>query len=83
MAICAYLNASGQLVQNAVVALNDCTGYVILDKADWTQYGLVQSLITIPNSADFQAAWQAGFITPMAIGLVAWCVSKIVKMFDD
>jgi hypothetical protein len=83
MAICAVLDASGYVIQQAATALDACQGFVMLDKADWTQYGLVQSLITIPNSADFSAAWMAGFVPPMAVGLVAACVSKIISVWDN
>lgn len=38
---------------------------------------------TIPDSADFGAAWSAGFITPMAVGFVAWCCSKILSIWND
>lgn len=38
---------------------------------------------TIPDAEDFGAAWSAGFVTPMAIGFVAWCCSKIVSMWND
>lgn len=82
MAICAALDAAGVVIQQATIPLEQCTGFVLLDKADWVQNGLIQSLITIPNSADFQALWIAGFATPMAAGLVAFCVGKIAGMFD-
>ena len=82
MAICAALDLAGQIVQQATIPLEQCTGFVLLDKADWVQYGLVQSLITLPDTADFQTAWMAGFVTPMAIGLVAYCVGKICSVWD-
>ncbi len=83
MAICAFLAPTGELIQQAHIPLNECTGFVILDKADWVQYGLIQSLITIPNSADAQTAWMAGFVTPMAVGLVAWACAALVNFWKD
>jgi len=82
MAICAAIDAAGVVIQQASIPLEQCAGFVLLDKADWTQYGLIQSLITIPAGADFQAAWMAGFVMPAAIGLVAYGVGKICSMFD-
>jgi len=82
MAICAALDASGVVIQQATIPLNSCTGFVLLDKADYVQNGLVQGLLTIPAGADFQALWMSGFVTPMAVGLVAYCVGKIVSVFD-
>lgn len=82
MAICAVLDASGFVVQQAAIPLEQCAGFVLLDKVDWVQYGLVQSLITIPTADEFQTVWAAGFITPMAIGLIAYCVEKILSIWD-
>ena len=82
MAICAALNASGQVIQQAATALNDCTGFVLLDKADWLQYGMVQGLITIPSGAEFAALWAAGFVVPVTLGLIAYCVGQLVKFWD-
>jgi hypothetical protein len=81
MAICAQIDASGFVKELATVALNDCTGFVLLDKADFVSNGLVQTLITIPAGEDFATAWSAGFIPPMTIGLIAWSVAKIVNMW--
>jgi len=83
MAICIAMDNQGRFIQMAGVSLNDCTGFVMLDKADWVQYGLVQSLITIPDSQTFQAAWLAGFVTPMVIGLIAYCVGKVVAVWNQ
>jgi thiamine transporter ThiT len=82
MAICAALDLAGQIVQQATIPLEQCTGFVLLDKADWVQYGLIQSLITIPEVADFRTAWMAGFVTPMVVGLVAYCVGKLCSIWD-
>lgn len=83
MAICVVLDAVGAVVQQAVVPLAQCSGFVLLDKADWTQYGLVQSLITIPSGADFAAAWMVGFTVPAAVGLIAYCAGRICAMWDS
>lgn len=81
MAVCVMVDASGFVKQLAGVALGDCTGYVLLDKADWVSNGLVQSLITIPSGEDFAAVWATAFIVPVSIGLIAWTVAKIVNVF--
>lgn len=80
MAICATVDVSGVVHAAGSTPLNDCTGFVLLDKADWIVNGMVQGLFTIPTGEDFQALWAAGFVTPMAIGLIAWAVSAIVSM---
>lgn len=81
MAICAVVDGAGFVKAMSGVALNDCTGFVLLDKADWLTNGLVQSLITIPAGDDFAVVWAAGFMVPMSVGLVAWAVSRIVNMW--
>ena len=75
------IDASGFVKQQAAVSLNDCTGYVLLDKADWVSNGLVQSLITIPAGEDFAAVWATAFVIPVSIGLIAWAVAKIATVF--
>lgn len=80
MAICAVVNGAGFVKALPGVSLNDCTGFVLLDKADWITNGMVQGLFTIPAGEDFQALWSAGFVLPMTIGLIAWGVSKIVNV---
>lgn len=81
MAICVFLDASGFVREAVGVSLNDCTGFVLLDKSDWISNGLVQSLITIPAGEDFAAVWAIAFTLPCTIGLIAWAVSKIVHTF--
>lgn len=83
MAICAQVDATGVVRAAGNIPLNDCAGFVMLDKADYVQNGLIQSLMTIPTGDDFATAWQAGFVTPMAIGLVAWACAAIIGMFRD
>lgn len=80
MAICAVVDWAGFVRALPAVSLNDCTGFVLLDKADWITNGMVQGLFTIPSGEDFQALWAAGFVLPMTIGLIAWGVSKIVNV---
>lgn len=82
MAICTTVDVSGVVHAAGNIALNDCTGFVLLDKADWVQNGLIQSLITIPSSEDFQTIFSAGFVTPMAIGLVAWACAAIISFWN-
>lgn len=81
MAICATVDGTGLVHAAGSVPLTECTGFVLLDKADWLLNGLVQGLLTIPSGDDFAALWAAGFITPMAIGLIAWAVSSVVTMW--
>lgn len=83
MAICTTIDASGVVHAAGNIAINDCTGFVLLDKADYLQNGLVQQLFTIPTGDDFATLWHAGFTTPMAIGLVAWACAVLVGMWKE
>ena len=81
MAICTTVDASGVVHAAGNIAINDCTGFVLLDKADWAQNGLVQQLFALPTGDDFATLWTAGFVTPMTIGLVAWAVAMIISIW--
>ena len=81
MAICATVDANGVVQAAGNIAINDCLGFVLLDKADYAQNGLVQQLFALPTGDDFAMLWQAGFLVPVCIGLVAWGVSKIVNFW--
>lgn len=79
MAICATIDASNVVHAAGNIAINDCTGFVLLDKADYAQNGLVQQLFALPTADSFSQLWNAGFVTPMTIGLVAWAVAMIIS----
>lgn len=82
MAICATVDVSGVVHAAGSIPLAQCTDFVLLDQADWIQNGMVQGLLTIPSGDDFGALWAAGFVTPMAVGLVAWSVAVIIGIFS-
>lgn len=82
MAICATVDELGVVHAAGNTAINDCLGFVLLDKADWAQNGLVQQLFALPSGDDFATLWNAGFVLPMTLGLVAWAVAKIIGVWD-
>lgn len=44
---------------------------------------LLNQIFAVPQTELLTAAWSAGFITPCAIGMVAWCAAKLVSMFNN
>lgn len=83
MAICTTVDASGVVHAAGNISINDCTGFVLLDKADYVQNGLVQQLFALPAGEDFSTLWAAGFVMPMTIGLVAWACAVLVSMWKE
>lgn len=51
-------------------------------QVDCTDYPMTMGRVFgIPETADIQAAWQAGFLVPMTIAFVAWCLAKLVTFW--
>jgi len=81
MAICATIDGAGVVHAAGSIPLGECTGFVLLDQADWIANGVVQGLLTIPAGDDFAALWYAGFSTPITLGLVAWSCAAIIGIW--
>lgn len=81
MAICAVVDVSGVVSAAGSTPLAECTGFILLDQADWILHGAVQGLLTIPAGEDFAALWYAGFATPITLGLVAWSCAAIIGIW--
>jgi len=76
MAACVALNAQN-LLEVIVTPVGDCTSYVILDAAEYWQ----RSIFDIPDGTTLAGFFSAGFTLPMAVGLIAWAVGKLVNSF--
>lgn len=77
MAICAHIDATtGALIPNTT-PIDQCTAYVIATQSDYLAF----SIFNIPAQGDLAAAWYAGFITPMALSMVAFAAAKLVNFW--
>ena len=81
MAICVAVNSEGHLVQS-VSSVESCTGHILLNVGEYQNITLQHTALAMPDGTDFAAAWGAGFILPMTVGLIAYCVAQIVKVWD-
>lgn len=78
MALCVITDANGALVGTAT-APAQCTGYIVESASDY----LAHSIFTIPDASALHAAWAAGFLVPMSVGLVAWAIGELVNFWND
>lgn len=83
MGLCVDLLANGTL---AAVTLPpespDCTGYVLVTATEFANSQVIHHLFSIPTQEQLQAAFSLGFVLPMTAYLAAYCVARIVSMFD-
>jgi len=78
MALCVYLDAStGQITSDATPPA-DCSGYVLLDAADYTASIAVQPFFGLPSPDDAAVAWGIGFVLPMTLALISWAIASVV-----
>lgn len=57
---------------------------VLFMQTDCTAYPLtLERVFDMPLASDFEAAWAVGFILPMTCALVAYCIARVVSMFDN
>ena len=81
MAICVAVNSEGHLVQS-VSSIESCMGHILLNIGEYQNITLQHTVLAIPETSDFAAAWAAGFILPCTVGLIAYCVGQIVKVWN-
>lgn len=79
MALCAVADASGVLHLQPTDP-TQCPGAVLLSATEYTGFLTVSG---VPSSAELGAAFQAGFVIPMACYLVAYCAGRIVGVFNS
>lgn len=83
MGICAWFISASKYLRVTTASLNAGTGtcadgVVLMDKVDFAANNMLSLLVAVPSAGDFSLMWAAGFITPMSIGLVGWCVRRVV-----
>lgn len=59
-----------------------CTGYVLVTPTEYLNSQVIHNLFSVPTQEQMQAAFALGFALPMTAYLVAYCVARIVSMFD-
>lgn len=82
MAICVVFDASG-LATFPGTAPTSCAGYVLIDSTEYQAQSLVDSVLGIPDPSYLAAAWGAGFLLPMTVALVAYCVAAVKSPFSS
>ncbi|CAG9183002.1 hypothetical protein LMG23992_04880 [Cupriavidus laharis] len=83
MGLCVTLAENGTL--QALTTPPDsgqCTGYVLVTATEYLNSQVLHNLFDVPTQGQLQAAFALGFTLPMTAYLVAYCVARIVSMFD-
>lgn len=79
MAVCLVPNANGYFVaQGGDPTL--CPGVVSLSSQEYSAF---LANTGMPGTSELSAMFSAGFVTPMTAYLIAYCVGRIVAMFDS
>lgn len=82
MPLCTAVDSqTGVVIAQAFKSVADCTGYVLLDKADYANYTLLQQIWEIPSQQDLSVLWAAGFSLPITLGLISWGVHIVANFF--
>jgi hypothetical protein len=90
MATCAYQSAAATW-KGTQVSPDQCNeDWVVVPVGDYVQYKQLQAQVltsnswfAVPPATDFAAAWQAGFLIPMVIGMIAWAAAKVASVFTE
>ncbi|PWB39567.1 MAG: hypothetical protein C3F19_14905 [Rhodocyclales bacterium] len=85
MPLCLYIGADAQGADDLRVVIPSPPDYstcqfVALTPQEF-QSASLQSVFAIPSAGELSAAWQAGFLVPMTLAMVAWAVGKILSIW--
>jgi len=81
MAAC-IVEQGGKLVLTTIPP-ESCPGFIVWNATEYQNMANLLPVFGIPSAVDLAAAWQAGFVIPMALGLVAWAAAKIISIWKD
>ena len=80
MASCVSFDSSGVLYQTGE-SVADCTGYLLLDASEYSDFPTLQSIFQIPLAEDLAQLWAVGFSLPVIIYLSAWGLGVVINWF--
>ena len=82
MALCAYLDNSNHVIANTT-PLQDCTGLIIIDSVEYTDYPTLSTIFNQPLAGDLGQMWLIGFSLPIIIYLSAWAFGEVISFVKD
>lgn len=59
--------------------LAECSGYVLLDAAEFAEVPTLTTLFAVPAQEDMQQAFGVGFGLPMICYLVSWAYGSVIR----
>ena len=80
MASCVNFDALGNLFQTGD-PIASCSGFVLLDSTEFTDFPTLQSIFNMPLAADLSQLWMVGFSLPIIIYLTAWGFGVVINWF--
>jgi hypothetical protein len=91
MAICAYIDANGDLISTTTQP-SACTDLIVLESSEWaffetlqTEFNTVvslQDIVAIPEVAALQEAFMVGITLPVICYLTAWGYGVVINYFN-
>lgn len=82
MAQCIQLDAQGR-IDLVNQSISDCTGYILMDVVDYTNYPTLSAIFDIPITSDLQTVWMLGFGLPMIVFLSSWALNQVVTFINS
>lgn len=71
---------SGALVADST-PIASCTGYVMMDITEYSDYPTLSSIFAVPLASDLQSMWMIGFSLPVIFYLTAWAYQTVISFF--
>ncbi len=62
--------------------VSECSGYVVLDAQEYSQYPTLKSLFAFPDAKDLGKVWSIGAGLPMFSYLIAWAFGSVINFIN-
>ena len=82
MALCVVVDTAG-LVHATVDSISTCTGYVLLDVLEYSEYPRLSAIFAMPLNTDLAKIWAVGFSLPLVVYLSAWALGTVVNFINE
>lgn len=64
-------------------SISTCTGYVLLDALEYSDYPTLSNIFAMPLSTDLAEMWAVGFSLPLIVYLSAWALGTVVNFINS
>ncbi len=80
MAAC-LMQAQGGALYLTTDTQETCQGYLVVSPTEYANVMALSGAFTYPSSDEFAAAFQAGFVLPVMLFMVAVVIAKVASFF--